>query len=377
MNQKSPSYDLARIMFGIMFILILIIASFWIVQPFILGFAWAGMVVIATWPLLLRIQANLWNSRVLAVFAMTIILLMLFVIPIGLFISNIVDTAPQISAWAANNDHLDVPKLLWLDSVPFVGDDLFRGWQTLTADGGRTLLAKVQPYAGRTASWVLGQLVHIGNFMIHSALMVVFSALLYYKGEAVAASVKCFALRLSPSKGEVVVTLTEQAIRAVALGIVVTAFAQSILGGIGLAVSGVNYATILTVIMFVSCLVQLGPLPVLIPSVIWLYWSGDNTWGTVLLVWSCVVGVMDNFIRPIFIRMGADLPILLILSGVIGGMLAFGLIGLFIGPVVLAVGYRLISAWIHEVESPRDLVEASLLAEEDLPQPNIPPQDIK
>ena len=104
--------------------------------------------------------------------------------------------------------------------------------------------------------------------------------------------------------------------------------------------------------MIFTCLVQLGPLLVLVPSIIWLYWTGDTTWGTVLLVWSCVVGTMDNVIRPMLIRMGADLPMILILSGVIGGLIAFGMIGLFIGPVLLAVSWRLFDAWLQEVPPP-------------------------
>jgi predicted PurR-regulated permease PerM len=87
---------------------------------------------------------------------------------------------------------------------------------------------------------------------------------------------------------------------------------------------------------------------VLAPAVVWLYW-GDNTgWGTFLLVWTVFVGTMDNFLRPVLIKQGADLPLLLILAGVIGGMLAFGLVGLFVGPVILAVGYTLLDAWINE-----------------------------
>jgi predicted PurR-regulated permease PerM len=367
MNQNNHSFDLARVMFGIIFISVLLIAGFWVVQPFILGFSWAGMVVIATWPLMLKIQDLLWGKRSLAVVVMTLLLLLVFIIPFGLLINSIADTAPQVSAWASTSkDQLEVPQLLWVEKIPFVGEYLFSSWQTLTADGGKSLLAKVQPYAGQTASWFLAQAVHIGHFMVHGTLMIVFSALLYYKGEAVSASIQHFALRLSPSKGVVVTTLAEQAIRAVALGIVVTALTQSILGGIGLAVSGIHYATLLTVVMFICCLAQLGPLPILIPAVVWLYWSGDNTWATILLVWSCIVGTLDNFIRPVLIRMGADLPFLLILSGVIGGMLAFGLIGLFIGPVVLAVGYRLLSAWVNEVNNPKELVDGSLLVEDDV-----------
>ncbi|EJC8331085.1 AI-2E family transporter, partial [Salmonella enterica] len=160
------------------------------------------------------------------------------------------------------------------------------------------------------------------------------------------------------------------AIRAVALGVVVTALVQAVLGGVGLAISGVPYATLLTVVMILSCLVQLGPLPVLIPAIIWLYWTGDTTWGTVLLVWSAVVGTLDNVIRPVLIRMGADLPLLLILSGVIGGLIAFGMIGLFIGPVLLAVTWRLFSAWVHEVPAPTNEPEEILEELDDIEEAN-------
>lgn len=155
-----------------------------------------------------------------------------------------------------------------------------------------------------------------------------------------------------------------------ALGVVVTALVQAVLGGVGLAISGVPYATLLTVVMILSCLVQLGPLPVLIPAIIWLYWTGDTTRGTVLLVWSAVVGTLDNVIRPVLIRMGADLPLLLILSGVIGGLIAFGMIGLFIGPVLLAVTRRLFSAWVHEVPAPTNEPEEILEELDDIEEAN-------
>ena len=102
--------------------------------------------------------------------------------------------------------------------------------------------------------------------------------------------------------------------------------------------------------MFVLCLAQVGPLLVLIPAVVWLYWSGDSGWGTFLLVVSVVVATLDNILRPMLIRMGADLPLLLIFVGVIGGLLAFGLVGIFVGPVVLAVAYTLMQAWVAEGE---------------------------
>jgi predicted PurR-regulated permease PerM len=104
--------------------------------------------------------------------------------------------------------------------------------------------------------------------------------------------------------------------------------------------------------MLLLCIAQLGPSLVMFPAVAWVYWSGDTAWGTFLLVWSVVVATMDNFLRPMLIRLGADLPLLLILAGVIGGLLAFGLIGIFVGPVVLAVTYTLLGAWVGTVEAP-------------------------
>jgi riboflavin synthase alpha subunit len=165
--------------------------------------------------------------------------------------------------------------------------------------------------------------------------------------------VRRFGYRLSGERGEGAVILAGQAARAVALGVGVTAIVQSILGGIGLAIAGVPFAPVLTAVMFMFCIAQLGPTLVLAPAVVWLYW-GDNTgWGTFLLIWTVFVGTMDNFLRPVLIKQGADLPLLLILAGVIGGMLAFGLVGLFVGPVILAVGYTLLEAWINEA-TPRD-----------------------
>jgi len=145
-----------------------------------------------------------------------------------------------------------------------------------------------------------------------------------------------------------VVILAGQAIRAVALGVVVTALAQTVLSGLGLFVTGVPFAGLLTAVILVLCIAQIGPLIVLAAAIIWLYWSGDTVWGTVLLVWSIAVAPLDNILRPILIRRGADLPMLLIFAGVIGGLLSFGIIGLFVGPVVLAVTYTLLEDWVGE-----------------------------
>ncbi len=144
--------------------------------------------------------------------------------------------------------------------------------------------------------------------------------------------------------------LAAQAVRAVALGVVLTAGIQSALCGIGLAVAGVPFAVILTAAMFMLAIAQIGPMPILVPTIVWVYWAEGTAWGTVFLIWAIFCGVIDNVIRPLLIKRGAHLPLLLIFGGVIGGLIAIGVIGLFIGPVVLAVAYTLLADWVSAAD---------------------------
>ena len=115
----------------------------------------------------------------------------------------------------------------------------------------------------------------------------------------------------------------------------------------GLLIAGVPFVGLLTVIMFVLAIAQIGPLPVLLLVIIWSFSAQGSGWGTFVLVWSVLAGTVDNFLKPILIKKGADLPLLLIFAGVIGGMISVGLLGIFVGPVVLAVTYTLAQAWVR------------------------------
>jgi predicted PurR-regulated permease PerM len=185
-----------------------------------------------------------------------------------------------------------------------------------------------------------------GMIVVHFILTVIIAAILYSNGERAAEGVLLLARRIGQEQGERVVRLAGQAVRGVALGVIVTALVQSLLAGLGLWVGGVPRAGLLLAIMFVLGIAQLGPLPVLLPAVIWLYWSGSIGWAIALLVWTVLVGALDNILRPVLIRRGVDLPLLLIIAGVIGGLIGFGVVGLFIGPVMLAVTYTLLKSWV-------------------------------
>jgi predicted PurR-regulated permease PerM len=193
------------------------------------------------------------------------------------------------------------------------------------------------------------QLGSFGMMTIQFLLTVIIAAVIFATGETVAEGVRRFGRRLAGVHGENAVVLAGQAIRGVALGVVVTAFVQATLGGIGLAVAGVPFAAVLTAIMFLLAVARIGPGPVMVAAVIWLYWTGSPGWATALFVWTILVGpLVKNVLGPILMKKGAHLPMLLILPGVLGGLIAFGLVGIFIGPMVLAVSYRLLEAWVCE-----------------------------
>jgi len=250
-----------------------------------------------------------------------------------------------------------------VERIPLVGSRIQGEWQRLAATSHEDLAAQAIPYVRKAMQWFAGQAGGFGLMLLHFLLTVVIAAILYATGETAARGIRRFARRLAADRGEASVVLAGQAIRAVALGVVVTAVVQSAAAGIGLAVSGIPYATVLTAITFILCIAQLGPILVLAPAVGWLYWSGDAVWGSVLLVWTILVGALDNVLRPILIKRGADLPLLLIFAGVIGGLVGFGIIGLFVGPVVLAVTYRLLESWIADIDhEPGEAAPAQALA---------------
>jgi predicted PurR-regulated permease PerM len=208
------------------------------------------------------------------------------------------------------------------------------------------LVAQVRPHARAAATWLAQQAGSFALLLVQFLLIVILSAVLYAGGESWGAWLRGFGRKLAEEQGDRMVVLAGNAIRGVALGVVVTALVQSALGGIGLAIAGVPFAGVLTAIMFALCIAQLGPILVLLAATAWAYYSLGAGWGTFLLVWSLVVGLMDNVLRPVLIRRGADLPLLLIFAGVIGGLVAFGVVGIFVGPVVLAVAYTLLDDWV-------------------------------
>ena len=352
MTHDPPSArDLGRITLSVLAIGLVIAASLWVVWPFMAAGIWATMIVVATWPMMLAVQARLGGRRWLAVTVMTSAMLLVLVVPLTLAVTTIVDHADEIVDLSKELASATIPSPPdWVEGLPLVGPKISTEWAKLAATSREDLTSQAAPYVRKVIQWFAGQAGGFGLTLLHLLLTLVITAILYATGETAALGARRFARRLAAERGDSLVVLAGQAIRAVALGVVVTAIVQSLAAGLGLAVSGIPYTTVLTAIIFMLCIAQLGPILVLAPAVGWLYWSGDVVWGSVLLVWTLLVGGLDNVLRPILIKRGADLPLLLIFAGVIGGLISLGIIGLFVGPVVLAVTYRLLESWVADID---------------------------
>jgi len=343
--------DLARITLAVLALGILIAGTAWVMKPFVLALVWAAMIAISTWPILLWFQRRLGGRRGPAIAVMVVLLLLLLVVPLSLAISTIADNADRISEAVRSAATMTLPDPPpWVASLPLVGPRLQASWLAQQASGPGALGTAAAPYAREALGWLGAQAASFGGTVLQFLLTVVISGILFSGGEAAALGLRRFFRRLAGERGEKMVELAGQAVRAVAMGVVITAVVQSVLAGIGLAIAGVPRPGLLTALSLILCIAQVGPVLVLAPSIIWLYWEGSHVWATVLLVWSLGVISIDNVIRPILIRRGADLPLLLIFAGVLGGLVGFGVVGLFIGPAILAVAYTLTTSWIADLD---------------------------
>jgi predicted PurR-regulated permease PerM len=330
----------------VLFLAVLATASYWVLRPFLTGMLWATIVSVAVWPAMLRIEATLGRRRGLAVALVTIVILLAVFVPVTLALITIIRHAASLGADISSFDTIAVPSPpAWLGQVPVAGGRVVAAWRRFAALEPAQRTATLAPYLQRALQWFASTAGSVGAMLLQFLLTTIIAALVLANGETVRDGILRFARRLAGQQGYDTAQLAARAIRGVVIGVVGTALLQTTIGGTGLFLAGVPAAGLISAVMLFLCLAQLGPIPVMLPAVVWLYWTGQSGWGTVLLIITIVAGTIDNVLRPILIRRGADLPLVLIFAGVIGGLIGFGIIGLFIGPVVLGIAYTLLVTW--------------------------------
>ncbi|HQR03934.1 MAG: AI-2E family transporter [Proteobacteria bacterium] len=327
-------------------LIILAIGCVLVLRPFLTAVLWAAILASTAWPGLLALERLLKGRRTLAAsllaVAVTLVLVGPFVIAAMALAGNVTELGNAANA-LLQNGLPDAPE--WVGHLPLVGDSATRYWQQFAHDGDRLAeeLAKLAEPA-RVALLSGGQILGRGLFDLAMSAFLAFFFLLH--GEALAGRLAIALERIAGERARNMIALARGTVTGVIYGILGTALAQGVLAGIGFALAGVPGAALLGLATFFLSPLPIGPPLIWGGAALWLFQAGDTGWTLFIVAWGIfVISMVDNFLKPIIISRGAQMPLAVVFLGIFGGAIAFGLIGAFLGPTLLALGYRLLSEW--------------------------------
>ena len=316
--------------------------SLQLVSPFVPIVVWAVLLAVALYPAYAGL-AQLFGGRPrLAALVVTLLALAVVLGPVSLLAASLTDSVQRISAGLASGT-LKVPPPRAIDDVPVVGDRIEEAW-ALAAGNLDAAIERYGPAVLPTGSAILARVAAVGADVLKFVLSLVIAGFLFPPGPRLAAGARAFASRLIAPRGAQFVDLAGATIRNVARGVIGVALLQALLAGVILHVAGIPGAGLIAFLILLLCIVQIGPAPVMLPVLVWIWMTHQTPFSLVLTILLVPVGLIDNVLKPILMARGLSTPMLVILTGVIGGTLTHGLVGLFLGPVVLSVFYELVVA---------------------------------
>ena len=333
-------------------IVLLLIGCYLVVRPFLTAFLWGGILSLSTRGLYEKLRDLLGGHRRLAATLAALAIAAVLFVPIVAFAARLAGGTPNVvdRVRTMASGGLQAPPG-WLASVPLVGKAADARWQAYAADPER-LRQDLRPLTGPVKDFLVGAAAGLGSGILQFALAVLIAGLLYVFGEDFALVVDRVALRLGGDAGRRQVAVVRSTIRGVFRGIIGTCAVQAVLAMIGFAIAGVPGVFVLGMATFFLSVIPAGPALLWLPAALWLGANGSTAKAVFMAIWGLViVGGSENVVRPILIGKGTDAPMAIIFLGVIGGMLAFGFLGLFIGPTLLAVAYNLFQGWMRRIEA--------------------------
>jgi len=322
------------------------IGCLYVLRPFLAAILFAAAVVISSWPLYLWLVARMRGRRTLAALTLTLSLLLVVILPIALVAYNLADDAgrlyDQLKA-AVETGHVEPPA--WLRRLPLVGesvDNYVRG----VASSREQMMDLAKRMLEPARHYVLNGGIVLGAGVAQMSLAAFVSFFLYRDGQALLGAIRVAMQRIIGASAQRIAATVSHTVRGVMYGLLGTALAQALVAALGFWIAGVPGVLLLGFATFVMSLVPVGPPIIWGGAAIWLFNQGQTGWAVFMLVWGLLlISGVDNVVKPMLISRGSSLPFLLVLLGVLGGVLAFGFVGLFIGPVLLAVGYSLMREW--------------------------------
>lgn len=335
-------------------LLVLLGACLWVLAPFVSILFWSAVLAFASWPLMRGLTLALKGQATLAAGLLTAGWMLLVAVPLTLLGLNVADHIRDLNELIRDLRLEGLPPPPgWLAGVPLVGDELARLWAELGTQGS-ALFDSIRPYLGQVGNWLLMRSAQIGGGVLELVLSLVLVFFFYRDGPRLAAFVHSLLHRLIGDRADHYLELVAGTVQRVVNGVIGTAAAQGSLAFIGLLIAGVPGALVLGLLTFALSLIPVGPPLVWIPATAWLAWQGDYGFAIFMGVWGVfVISGVDNVLKPYLISRGGNLPLVVVLLGVFGGLLAFGFMGLFLGPTLLAVAYSLLGDWVvKEVPNP-------------------------
>nr|WP_249794884.1 AI-2E family transporter [Bradyrhizobium sp. Oc8] len=325
---------------------LLVLWTFLIIKPFIPILTWSAVLAVAFYPAFSWLAKLLGGSPRTAATILTLVMLGIVIGPAAWLGLSAVDGIREIASQIGTGDLALQSAPEQVKNWPLIGPQLYDFWN-LAYTNIRAVLREVTPYLKPLAGYMLSFAGSAGVGTLQFLLSVLVAGVLFPYGPQLADAIRSFLFRIVPEQSEHFLELSGATIRAVSQGIIGVAIIQALLAGIGFKLAAIPSAGLLAVIVLLLSIVQIGAALVLIPVVIWIWMDKDVAMALPLTLFFVIVGVLDNILKPLVMGRGLTTPTIVILIGVIGGTLAHGIIGLFIGPIILAVAWELAAAWIR------------------------------
>jgi predicted PurR-regulated permease PerM len=317
-----------------------------VLRPFLSALLWALILSFSTWPLYAWLVRRLNGRRSLAAFIMTLLVAAIFILPLAAAGAGLADSVAKVGSMVAVLLRQGPPgPPAWVAELPIIGPDVTERWIELERLGAGWT-AELQPYLDTALNALLSLGVRMGEAIIQVSLGVLAAFFFFRDGAEGTRRLSAAVERLGGLRAQRLLTVAASTVRSVVYGVIGTALAQASLQGLGLWLAGVPAAFFLGFLTFFLGFVPVGPPLVWLPAAVWLLYNGAIGWGMFLIGWGFfVVSGVDNVLRPYLISRGSRLPLILMFFGVLGGLMAFGFLGVFLGPTLLAIGYVLFQEW--------------------------------
>lgn len=332
--------------FLIVVVLGLLCGCLLVMLPFLSSLLWAVVLVVASWPAHARLLRVVGDRHSLAAFLITLGMILILLLPFVIIGTTLAENIKEMTTATQKfiqNGPPAPPE--WLDKIPAVGHRLTEYWKSLAADTAK-LWDQIQRLVEPAGAWLLRGGLTLGGGLIKLALSIFIAFFLFRNGEMAGSWAKALVRHIADERGIYLLSVASNTVRGVVYGILGTALSQAVLAGIGFFIAGVPGAALLALLTFFASIVPvLGTALTWGPAAFWLFHNGSTGWAIFMVIWGLAVANLDNIVKPWLISQGSNMPFLLIFFGVIGGALTFGFIGVFLGPTLLAVGYRLVAAW--------------------------------